>query len=140
MAKISPYISEGLQVGQPAELKIHTFRWRTVGSGKIMALSDYELELDGRVELNVYKGDLKIHLALLDQDAAATTGPCKIEANALVDEAATYSTDGEDLTITANLDGQDVKVVVSRSGNKNMTECKVSSPIHLTAYVGPGAS
>lgn len=137
MATIAPYLSQGIHAGQQVALKIHEFRWRTVGHGTVSALSDFELKIDGRVELAIYKGDLKIHITLADQDATATSGPCSLQVNSLTDDKATYRVDGSDVTIRTVMGGEKVQVKVSRSKKDNRTACKVSGPFSLTAYIEP---
>lgn len=140
MATITHYVSQGIQAGQPLALKTHRVFWRTVGRGTANAVSDFEMEVDGRVELKVYQGDLQIHIALLDQDEAATAGPCLLRVNSLSDDKASYRTHGDGLTISAVMSGKEVQVRFSRSQPNNMTECKVSAPYDLTVYIEPTAA
>ena len=135
MAIIKPYISSGAQSGQPVVLKIHEIVWLTVGNGTAIEVSDYEITIGGHVKLVVYKGDLEINIALLDEDEGSTKGPCSLQINAYLDESASYKTDGDDLIISAMFDGKDVQVKLSRSDPANVTECHISGPINLTLYI-----
>ena len=137
MAIIAPYISQGAQAGQPVDLKIHLVRWRKVGHGRLKALSEFGLEIEGSIDLPVYHGDLNILIALLDQDVAASSGPCNFQLNASGDEKATYIADEVALTISADIDGGEVKIRLSRFNQDNMTECLVSGGLDLTAYIEP---
>jgi hypothetical protein len=137
MAILKPYLSQDVQPGQRVALKTHELFWRTVGHGSLQTVSDFKLEIHGRVELAVYQGDLQIQLALLDQDEAATAGACRLQINALADDQATYRVRGDGLTISTVLGGEAVDLKVVRAGQDNMTECKVSGPLDLTAYIAP---
>lgn len=139
MATIPPYISEGVLAGQKVALKVQGIRWRTVGHGQLKVVSDFELVIDGRVELAVYQGDLHVRIALPDQDAAAAKGPCSVHLNSFKDDEASYRTQNGGLMISFDIDGEDVRIRLSRSERKDMTECAVSGPIDLTAYVDPAA-
>ena len=140
MTVITPYISEGVQAGQLVELKIQKIRWRTVGIGHLKTLSEYELEVDGRIELPVYKGDLNIHIELSDKDVAATSGPCSLQLNSYGDDEAIYNVDEGGLIITAQINGKNVQIKLLRFARDNMTECTISGPLNLTAYIEPISS
>ncbi|MCP4166816.1 MAG: hypothetical protein GY759_13115, partial [Chloroflexi bacterium] len=60
MASIVKFVADGAYAGQQQELKIKKFIWLTVGSGEVVSLSDYEVTVDGKVDVFTYKGDLKI--------------------------------------------------------------------------------
>ena len=85
MATITPYVSQGVQAGQPVELKTHEIFWRTIGHGTAKTVSEFELEIEGRVELPIYKGDLLIKGSLLDLDETAAAGSCSLRINSLSD-------------------------------------------------------
>ena len=140
MAIIATYISEGMRAGQPLVLKLHEIFWRTAGHGQVNGLSDFEIEVGGRVELAIYRGDLRIRVALLDRDEAAVTGPCSLQLNSAVDDEASYRTHNGGMTITARMNGKEVQIRLSRFKGDNMTECKVSGLLDLTAYIEPAAS
>ncbi len=137
MAIIAPYISQGAQAGQPVDLKLHLVRWRKVGHGRLKALSEFGLEIDGSIDLPVYHGDLNILIALLDKDVAASNGPCNLQLNSSGDEKASYTANEVALTISAHIDGQEVKFRLSRFNRDNMTECLVSGALDLTTYIEP---
>ena len=140
MAVVTPYISADIRAGQPVALKVRRRLWRTVGQGQVKAVSDFGIEIDGRVKLAVYQGDLHIRVALLDQDEAAITGPCSLKLNSAVDDQASYRTNDGGLTISARMNGQEVQIRLSRFKSDNMTECKVSGVLDLTAYIEPTAA
>jgi hypothetical protein len=135
VATITHYVSQGFQAGQPVALKIRKRRWRTVGHGTVEAVSGFEIEIAGCIKLRRYKGDLQVDVALLDQDEAAMEGPCRLRVNSQSDDNAWYRTHEGGLTISAVFDGTEVQVRLSRSEHDNMTECKVSGPLDLTAYI-----
>ena len=137
MAIISPYISQGAQAGQPVNLKLHLVRWRKVGHGRLKALSEFGLEIEGSIDLPIYHGDLHILIALLDQDVEAGCGPCSPQLNSSIDEKASYVADEVALTISALIDGGEVKIRLSRFNRDNMTKCLVSGALDLTTYIEP---
>lgn len=137
MATVTPYISEGVQAGQKVALKIRGVRMRKVGHGQLKTVSDFEIVIDGHVELAVYEGDVQIRIALPDPDEAASNGPCSLYLNTFNDDAATYRSHDGSLTIVTHIDGNEVQFKLSRLKQDNMTECVVSGPIDLTAYIEP---
>jgi hypothetical protein len=137
MANIFPYISEDLTSGQSVDLKLHMIRWRTVGHGRLKTVSDFELEIGGRVDLSIYQGDIQVQILLLDRDEKSNSGPCSLQLNEYRDDKATYNANGDFLTIAAVIGGADVKIKLSRFGRDNMTECTVSGALDLTVYVEP---
>ncbi len=137
MAIITPHISAGIRAGQPVVLKLHRRLWRTVGQGQMKAVSDFEIEIDGRVKLAVYQGHLHIWVALSDQDKAAITGSCSLKLNSFVDNQASYRTHDGGLTISARMNDKDIQIRLSRFQSDNMTECKISGALDLTAYIEP---
>ncbi len=135
MATLFPYISEGAQAGQRAQMRIRKLIWLTVGHGTVAALSDFEVDINGRVELIVYKGDLRIHLILLDQDPEALSGPCILHLNAHVDEKASYRVSNGALTVSAAIAGKKATVSLSRHENGKMTECELTGFLDITVYL-----
>lgn len=136
MATFFPFVSEGAHSGQKAQLKTRAIIWLNVGSGEVKTLSDYEVDIDGTVDLKFYKGDLKIHLLLKDQDARATSGPARLQLNSHVDENASYAVSDGAMTVSATLSGKSQKISLSRH-NDGMTECKLDGYLSLTAYLAP---
>lgn len=137
MATLYPYITEGAHAGQPAQMKIHKVVWVPVGSGTVKALSDYEVDIDGQVDLVVYKGGLRIYLQLLDQDQAASTGPCRLQLNAHVDEKASYKVEHDTLTVSAAIKGKEATVSLSRDNHGKMTKCQMTGFLDITTYLEP---
>jgi hypothetical protein len=110
---------------------------RKVGQGQLKTVSNFEIVIDGRVELAVYEGDVQIRIELTDQDAAAINGPCSLHLNTYKDDAATYRSHNGSLTIVTHINGKEAQFKLSRFQQDNMTECVVSGPIDLTAYIDP---
>jgi hypothetical protein len=140
MAIIATYISEGIRAGQPVTLKVHEFFWRIVGQGQVKALSDFEIEIEGSIKLALYQGDLRIRVVLLDQDEAATSGPCSLQFNSSIDGRASYRIRDNGMTIAARLYENNVQIRLSRYESSTMAECKVPGLIDLTAYIEPAVS
>ena len=136
MATFYPFVSDGAHSGQKAQLKTKAIIWLNVGSGEVITLSDYEVDIDGTVDLKFYKGDLKIHLVLLDQDAQAVAGPASLQLNSHLDEKASYTVSNGAMTVAATLSGKSQKISLSRH-NGGMTECKLDGYLSLTAYLEP---
>lgn len=136
MATFYPFVTEGAHSGQQAQLKTRAIIWLNVGSGEVITLSDYEVDIDGTVDLKFYKGDLKIRLVLLDQDAQAESGPARLQLNSHVDDNASYAVKDGELTVSALLGGKSQKISLSRHDD-NKTECKLDGSLSLTAYLEP---
>jgi hypothetical protein len=119
---------------------MHEFLWRTVGQGKIVALTDHTVEVSAQVSLAVYRGDLNIRFALLDRNDDAITGPCRLQLNSLVDENALYKMEDDGLSVSSVLSGESVHVKFAYGQHNNRTECRVVSPLDLTVYVEPAAT
>lgn len=137
MATLYPYITEGAHAGQPAQMKIHKVMWLPVGSGTVKALSDYEVDIDGQVDLVVYKGDLRIFLQLLDKDETATAGPCRLQLNSHVDEQASYKVEQDVLTVSAAMKGKAATVSLSRENHGKLTKCQLTGFLDITTYLEP---
>lgn len=137
MATIYPYISEGAHAGQKAQLKVHQFVWLPVGQGEVRALSDFEVDIAGQVNIVVYKGDLRIYLQLLDQDVHATAGPCRLQLNSHVDEKASYRAQDGVLTVSAAMEDKAATVSLSRYDQGHMTRCAMTGFLDITAYIEP---
>ncbi len=135
MATLFPYISEGAHAGEKASLKIRKFVWVPVGHGEVAALSDYEVDIAGKLQLVVYNGDLRIHLLLLDQDPAASEGPCELHLNSHVDDKASYRVHDGALTVSAAMGGKAATVSLSRHEKGKMTECKLTGFLDITVYL-----
>jgi hypothetical protein len=134
MATIPPFVSDGAQAGQAAEMKIHKLMWLTVGNGQLQELSDYLVDIDGLIDIVVYKGNLRIRLELLDQDAAATAGPCRLQLNAHVDDNASYAVKNDALTVSATMKGKSATVSLSRDDGKK-TKCVMTGFLDITCWL-----
>lgn len=137
MTVIYPYISENLHSGQSVDLKLHMIRWLKVGHGQLKTVSDYELEIGGRVDLAIYQGDIQVQIQLLDRHDESSSGPCSLQVNEFSDDKASYTADGSVLTIAAVIGDTDVKIKLSRFEHDNLTECIVSGALDLTVHVEP---
>lgn len=135
MASLNPFIATNAQAGQHVELKLHEIFWKSVGRGQVLALTDYEVDLDGHLSVIVYSGDLHIRLRLLDADEAAMTGPCILQINSHVDEEASYRVEDKVLTVTADFDGKKAGIRLSRAHGGKMTRCELAGYLGLTAYL-----
>ena len=60
--------------------------------------------------------------------------------NSVTDAKASYSTGQDGLSISSVMSGKDVQIRLSRAKRDNLTECKLSAPLNLTAYIDPSAS
>jgi hypothetical protein len=139
MATIPPFVSEGAHAGQAAEMKIHKVMWIGVGHGKVLALSDFEVDIDGMVDLVVYKGNLRIHLQLLDKNSEATAGPCRLQLNAHVDEKASYQVKDEVLAVAASIKDKSATVSLSRDNHGKLTKCQLTGFLDITTYLEAAA-
>jgi hypothetical protein len=135
MATIPPFVSEGAQAGQAAEMKIHKLMWFTVGNGQVTALSDYIVDIDGQIDIVVYKGNLRIRMDLLDQDPAATSGPCRLQLNAHVDENASYAVKNGALTVSATIKEKSATVSLSRDDGGKKTKCVLTGFLDITCWL-----
>lgn len=135
MATIPPFVSEGAQAGQAAEMKIHKLIWLTVGSGKLLELSDYVVDIDGQIDIVVYKGNLHIRIDLLDQNAAGMAGPCRLQLNAHVDENASYAIKNGALTVSATIKEKSATVSLSRDNDGTKTKCVLTGFLDITCYL-----
>jgi hypothetical protein len=137
MATIPPYVSEGAQAGQAAEMKIHKLMWLTVGNGKLLELADFVVDIDGQIDIVIYKGNLHICIELLDHDADAEAGPCRLQLNAHVDENATYQVKDGALTVSATIKEKSATVSLSRDNDGTKTKCVMTGFLDITCYLEP---
>jgi len=135
MAALYPYISEGAHPGQAIAMKVHTLVWVEVGKGKLKTLSDFEVDIDGQVSVVVYKGDLRIHLLLLDQNKDAVAGPCRLQLNSYLDENASYKVEDECLTVSATIKDKAATVSLKRDNHGKQTKCVMTGYLDITAYL-----
>lgn len=135
MATIPPYVSEGAQAGQAAEMKIHKLMWLTVGNGKLLELADYVVDIDGQIDIVIYKGNLHIRIELLDHDADAEAGPCRLQLNAHVDENASYQVKNDTLTVSATIKQKSATVSLSRDDHGKKTKCVMTGFLDITCWL-----
>jgi hypothetical protein len=135
MATIPPYVSEGAAAGQAAEMKIHKLMWLTVGNGTLLELADHVVDIDGQIDIVVYKGNLHIRIELLDQDADAAAGPCRLQLNAHVDEQASYEVQDDALTVSATIKEKSATVSLSRDDHGKKTKCVMTGFLDITCYL-----
>ncbi len=135
MATIPAYVSEGATAGQAAEMKLHKLMWLTVGNGKLLELADYVVDIDGQIDIVVYKGNLHIRIELLDQDAEADAGPCRLQLNAHVDENASYAVKNDALTVSATIKQKSATVGLSRDDHGKKTKCVMTGFLDITCWL-----
>lgn len=135
MATIPPFVSEGAQAGQAAEMKIHKLMWLTVGNGKVLELADYVVDIDGLIDIVIYKGNLRIRMELLDQTLDAVSGPCRLQLNAHVDENASYQVTNGALTVSATMKGRSATVSLSRDDHGKKTKCVMTGFLDITCWL-----
>ncbi|NCF66871.1 MAG: hypothetical protein GWP61_12915 [Chloroflexi bacterium] len=137
MARIMDYVADGTYVGQTVEVKAKKFVWVKVGEGTVTAVSDHEVAVKGKISILGYSGDLNIHLTLQDQDAAASTGPCVLQLNTLVDEDARYESNGGMMTVYAVLGGEEQNISILKCNNGEQTECKLFGHVNQVVHLDP---
>lgn len=137
MATIQPYVAKGTKVNQKIDVKAKKFVWITAGQGKVSAISDYEVAVDGKISILGYNGDLNIHLRLTDEAASSSSGPCVLQLNTLKDENATYKATKENLTVYAVLGGEKQNISILRCNNDEQTECKLFGHVNETVHLDP---
>lgn len=135
MATLYPFIAQDARAGQKVDLKLRKVIWTTVGHGDVKTLSDYEVEIAGKISVVVYSGDLNIHLRLPDGDKGATDGICLLGINSHKDENAQYKVDGNTLAVDADFSGTKAGIRLSRYNQGKMTKCQLSGYLGLTAYL-----
>lgn len=135
MATIPPFVSEGARAGQAAEMKIHKLMWLTVGNGKLLELTDYAVDIDGQIDIVIYKGNLHIRIDLLDQDSAAQSGPCRLQLNSYVDENASYEVKTDSLAVSATIKEKSATVELTRDDHGKKTKCVMTGFLDITCWL-----
>lgn len=135
MASLYPFIAEDAHPGQKVDLKIRKFIWKSVGRGDVLALSDYEVNIAGRLSIIVYSGDLNIHLQLLDMDDIAIQGPCVLRINSHTDEQAKYRVEKGELAVSADFGGKTAGIRLARDYDGKMTRCDLTGFFAVSAYL-----
>jgi hypothetical protein len=138
MASLYPFLAAGAAAGQRQLLQLNALVWITVGEGQVWALTDYSVDVRGKVGVLGYKGDLNIRLDLLDQDPKTHAGPCYLRLNDFDDPRASYRVQGDALTVDAVLSGKGQRVAISAYGeDRGRTRCQLSGEVSLTTFITP---
>lgn len=137
MATIPTFLAKNTAVGQKQTVKAKKFVWIPVGDGVISACSDYEIGIEGKINVVIYSGPLNIHLKLTDENPAATTGSCILQLNTHTDENATYQAKGDVLTVAAVLGGQQQNISITPCDRGTQTECKLFGKVNETVHLEP---
>ena len=137
MATIPNYIAKGTAVGQKQTVKTKKVLWIPVGDGVVSACSEYEIGVDGHINIVIYSGSLNIHLQLTDEDPSAQSGACILQLNTYTDENAVYQANGNVLTVAAVLGGQKQNISISPCNGGTQTECKLFGRVNETVHLEP---
>jgi len=137
MAVITNFVADSTHVGQMVAVKAKKFVWITMGQGKVVSFSDFEVDIAGRLNIMGYNGDLNIHLELLDKDGAASSGPCMLRLNAHSDGAATYQANDGALTVTAVFGDKKQSISIRPCNNGAQTECRLAGHVSQTVHLDP---
>jgi hypothetical protein len=138
MATIPPFVAKGTHIGQKQTVKAKKMVWIPVGSGEVTQFSDYEVTIAGQISILGYSGNMNIHLRLLDEDRAATTGPCILRLNAHEDPQAVYKVNNNALTVQATLGKYKQAITITPSDGSTQTECKLVGRVNETVHLEPG--
>ncbi len=137
MATIPTFLAKGTAVGQKQTVKTKKFVWIPVGDGVVSTYSDYEIGVEGQINVVIYSGPLNIHLKLTDENPSATTGSCILKLNTHMDENATYQANGKVLTVAAMLRGQKQNISITPCNGGTQTECKLFGRVNETVHLEP---
>lgn len=137
MAVIPTYLARGTAVGQKQTVKTKKIVWIPVGDGIVSAYSDYEIEVEGKINVVIYSGPLTIRLQLTDEDPTAQSGSCVLQLNSHTDENAAYQANGKVLTVAALLGGQKQNISISPCNGGTQTECKLFGRVNETVHLEP---
>ncbi len=137
MARIQPYVAKGAFVGQNVDVKVNKFVWIKVGQGEVAAFSDYEVRINGKINVLGYDGDLTIHLVLADENPSSKLGSCCLTLNSYTDENAKYTASGGMLTVSAKLGGKKQNISILPTNNGTQTECQLKGHVNETVHLDP---
>lgn len=137
MATIPDYIAKETVVGQKQTVKTKKIVWIPVGDGVVSAYSEYEIGVDGQINVVIYSGPLNIHLQLTDKNPEAKTGSCILQLNTYTDENATYKANGKVLTVAAVFGGNEQNISISPCNGNTQTECKLFGRVNETVHLEP---
>ena len=108
-----------------------------MGDGVVSACSDFEIGVEGKINIVLYSGPLNIHLKLTDENPSATSGPCVLQLNSHTDANATYEAKGSVLTVSAQLGGQKQNISITPCDGGTQTECKLFGRVNETVHLEP---
>ncbi len=137
MATIPTYLAKGMAVGQKQTVKSKKIVWIPVGDGVVSAYSDYEIAVEGQINVVIYSGPLNIRLQLTDENPGAKTGSCVLQLNTHTDENAIYKANGKVLTVAAVLGGKKQNISISPCNGGTQTECKLFGRVNETVHLEP---
>ena len=137
MATIPTYLAKGTAVGQKQTVKTKKMVWIPVGDGVVSSCSDFEIGVDGKINVVIYSGPLNIRLQLTDENSSAKSGPCVLQLNSHTDANATYQANGKVLTVAAVLGGKKQKISISPCNGGTQTECKLFGRVNETVHLEP---
>lgn len=112
MSTLTPYF--GPHAGA---LKIYVGIF-SVGTGQFTNFGDFLAIFTGSYSAFGQSGTFAIAIALTDQNAASTSGPCQVTLNGKVDSAATYQVGAQKLTITTLLNTVPLDIYVYQAGTQ----------------------
>jgi hypothetical protein len=137
MANILDYVADNTFAGQAVEVKAKKFVWVKVGQGKVSALSEQAVGVDGQISILGYSGNLTIQLDLDDGDNEAPAGSCRLQLNSHVDEQARYEAANGSLTVYAVLGGKEQNISILPCNNGEQTECKLFGHVNQVVHLDP---
>ena len=137
MATIPPFVAKGTRIGQKQTVKAKKMIWIPVGSGEVTQFSDHEVTIAGQISILGYSGNMNIYLRLLDDDPAATSGPCVLRLNKHEDPQAVYRENKGVLTVQATLGQYKQAISITPCDGGTQTECKLTGRVNETVHLEP---
>ncbi|NJN54937.1 MAG: hypothetical protein HC804_09390 [Anaerolineae bacterium] len=137
MATIPPFVAKGTHIGQKQTVKAQKMVWIPVGSAEVTQFSGYEVTIAGQISILGYSGNMNIYLQLLDNDPAATSGPCILRLNKHEDAQAVYHVNKNVLTVQAVLGNYKQAISITPCNGGTQTECKLTGKVNETVHLEP---
>lgn len=137
MATIPSFVAKNTHLGQQQTVKAKKMVWIPVGSGEVTQFTDHEVTIAGQISILGYSGNMNIYLKLLDEDPAATSGPCILRLNAHEDSQAVYKVNKNTLTVQAILGKYKQAITISPCDGGTQTECKLTGRVNETVHLEP---
>jgi len=137
MATIPSFVAKNTHLGQQQTVKAKKMVWIPVGSGEVTQFNDHEVTIAGQISILGYSGSMNIYLKLLDEDPAATSGPCILRLNAHEDPQAVYKVNNNALTVQATLGKYKQAITIRPSDGGTQTECKLTGRVNETVHLEP---